>query len=74
MLDEATSALDADTEHQISAALRELAGEVTLIVIAHRLATIRDADQVLYLDHGHVKAVGPFEQVRAAVPDFDRQA
>lgn len=74
VLDEATSALDSETEHQISHALRALSGQVTLIIIAHRLATIRDADQVLYLDHGRAKAIGPFEHVRTAVPEFDRQA
>jgi len=74
VLDEATSALDADTESLISQTLDALAGQVTTIVIAHRLATVQNCDQVLYLAEGHLLASGTFEQVRRAVPDFDRQA
>jgi len=74
VLDEATSALDAETELAIIQTLAELEGEVTTITVAHRLATVRQADQVLYLDHGRVAAKGTFEEVRSQVHDFDRQA
>ena len=74
ILDEATSSLDGETEANISDALQGLRGEVTVIVIAHRLSTIRNADEVVYLDGGRILARGTFEQVRAAVPDFDSQA
>ncbi len=74
ILDEATSALDAETEHAVSKTLVDLEGEVTLIIIAHRLATIRHCDQVAYLEHGHIAAIGTFEEVRDRAPDFDRQA
>lgn len=74
VLDEATSALDAETERAIVAMLDELEGEVTTVTIAHRLATVMRADQLLYLEHGHVVAHGSFEQVRLQAPDFDRQA
>jgi ABC-type bacteriocin/lantibiotic exporter with double-glycine peptidase domain len=74
VLDEATSALDAETEHAVSKTLVDLEGEVTLIIIAHRLATIRHCDQVAYLDHGRMVAIGTFEEVRDRAPDFDRQA
>jgi len=74
VLDEATSALDAETEQAVSQTLVNLQGEVTLIIIAHRLATIRHCDQVAYLDHGRVAAIGTFEQVRDRAPDFNRQA
>lgn len=74
VLDEATSALDAETEQAIVRTLDELEGSVTTITIAHRLATVRRADQLVYLAHGKIVAQGTFEQVRAAVPDFDRQA
>ncbi len=74
ILDEATSALDAETERAIVQTLDELEGEVSTITVAHRLATVRRADQLLYLEHGRVAAQGSFEQVRAEVPDFDRQA
>jgi ABC-type multidrug transport system fused ATPase/permease subunit len=42
--------------------------------VAHRLATVRRADQLLYLQHGEVVARGTFEEVRSQVTDFDRQA
>lgn len=74
VLDEATSALDAETEHAVTQALESLEGEVTLIIVAHRLATIRNCDQVAYLQSGTLTALGTFTQVRAQVPNFDRQA
>lgn len=74
VLDEATSALDAETEVAITETLSALSGEVTLLVIAHRLATIRNCDYVAYLDQGRLRALGKFNDVRLAIPDFDRQA
>jgi ATP-binding cassette subfamily C protein len=74
VLDEATSALDGQTEMALSNSINELKGGVTVILIAHRLSTVRDADQVLYLSNGLEAACGTFEQVRSAVPDFDIQA
>jgi ABC-type multidrug transport system fused ATPase/permease subunit len=73
-LDEATSALDAETERDISETLSGLAGRVSLVVIAHRLATVRSVDQVAYLEEGRLLALDVFENVRRKVPDFDRQA
>jgi ABC-type multidrug transport system fused ATPase/permease subunit len=74
VLDEATSALDGETEAAISKAVQDLRGSVTVIMIAHRLSTVRNADLVVYMDRGQIKSIGTFEEVRAAVPDFDRQA
>jgi ABC-type multidrug transport system fused ATPase/permease subunit len=74
VLDEATSALDAETEQAITETLRELEGDVTTITIAHRLATIRFADEVVFMRHGVIQARGTFEEVRASTPDFERQA
>lgn len=74
VLDEATSALDAETESEIASTLLSMSGEVTTVTIAHRLATIRHCDQVVYLEHGRMVAAGSFEEVRRAVPSFDRQA
>ena len=74
VLDEATSALDAETEQAIIQTLSELEGKVTTITVAHRLATVRRADVLLYLQHGVVVASGTFDEVRNVVPDFDRQA
>ena len=74
VLDEATSALDGDTEVSISSDIQKLKGSTTVVLIAHRLSTVRDADLVLYMDKGEIVARGTFEEVRNAVPDFDRQA
>lgn len=74
ILDEATSALDVTTESEISEALLALKGNVTLVLVAHRLPTVRNADQVIYLDSGRIIAQGTFEEVRSKVPQFDKQA
>jgi ABC-type multidrug transport system fused ATPase/permease subunit len=74
VLDEATSALDSETERLVTDTLDALAGDVTLIVIAHRLATVRHCDQVIYLADGRITGSGTFAEVRIQVPDFDRQA
>jgi ABC-type bacteriocin/lantibiotic exporter with double-glycine peptidase domain len=73
-LDEATSALDGETEDSIKNALQQIRGEVSILIVAHRLSTVRNADQVIYLRDGRIEAVGTFEEVRNAVPDFDKQA
>ena len=74
VLDEATSALDGETEASISAAIDSLHGKTTVITIAHRLSTVRNSDQVVYIDKGEIVAVGTFNEVRSKVPDFDNQA
>lgn len=74
VMDEATSALDAEIENLVTQTIEELGSEVTTITIAHRLATIRRADTVIYLDRGRLVAQGTFEEVRTMVPQFDRQA
>jgi ATP-binding cassette subfamily C protein len=74
VMDEATSALDASTEDEITKTLLELKQEITLITIAHRLSTVREADRVYYLDKGRIEAEGTFEEVRSKVPNFDKQA
>lgn len=74
ILDEATSALDSETESAISTALDSLRGEVTLIVVAHRLSTIKVASRIVYIDGGWIKDIGTFEEIRERVPAFDLQA
>ena len=74
VLDEATSSLDSETENFITMSLAQLDKHVTKIVIAHRLATIRDADQVIYLEGGEVRAIGSFDALLQEVPDFLNQA
>ena len=74
VMDEATSSLDAQTEDNIAKAVNRAKENSLVIVVAHRLATVRRADLVIYLENGQVKAQGSFEEVRKLVPDFDSQA
>jgi ABC-type multidrug transport system fused ATPase/permease subunit len=74
VLDEATSSLDGETEASISDAIHALRGSTTVVIIAHRLSTVRNVDRVVYLSNGRVLATGTFDEVRKAVPDFDHQA
>ena len=74
VLDEATSSLDGETEASISDAIHALRVSTTVVIIAHRLSTVRNADKVVYLSNGRAIATGTFEEVRKAVPDFDHQA
>ena len=74
VLDEATSSLDGETEASITDAIHALRGSITVVVIAHRLSTVRDANIVVYLSGGKIIAKGTFDEVRKVLPDFDRQA
>ena len=68
----ATSALDNVTEHEIAATLAALQGSLTIVIVAHRLSTVRHADTLLFLKAGQVEAEGTFEEVRARSADFAR--
>ena len=74
VLDEATSSLDAENEFEITATIRKLPKSVTTITIAHRLSTVLDSDNVVYMSSGQVICTGSFDFVRNSVPNFDRQA
>jgi ATP-binding cassette, subfamily B, bacterial PglK len=74
VLDEATSSLDGETELKVSDAIKNLGKETTVILIAHRLSTVKDVDIVVYMADGKIRATGKFEEVRSKVADFDRQA
>jgi len=63
VMDEATAALDNETERQIVEAIKNLKGQKTLIVIAHRFTTVRNCDVIYKLDSGKIVAVGDFETV-----------
>jgi ATP-binding cassette subfamily B protein len=74
ILDEATSALDAKTERQFQEALKAATAGRTTFVIAHRLATIRDADEILVFDDGRIVERGGFDELVAAGGLFDSLA
>lgn len=74
ILDEATSSLDAQTESEINQSIYSLKGSVTVVIIAHRLSTARNADKVAYMTNGKIESLGSFEEVRKRIPDFDAQA
>ncbi len=74
VLDEATSSLDGVTESIITEAIQALKGDVTILLIAHRLSTVKESDVIHYLSGGKLLASGTFEEVRNAVPEFNLQA
>ena len=63
ILDEATSALDATTEAKVTAALNEVMTGRTTFVIAHCLATVRNATRILVFDRGHIVESGSFDEL-----------
>ncbi|MGV8918352.1 MAG: ABC transporter transmembrane domain-containing protein [Pseudomonas sp.] len=74
LLDEATSALDAQSEHLIQQALPSLMKGRTTLVIAHRLATVQNADRIAVIDQGHLVAIGTHQQLIATNPLYARLA
>lgn len=74
VLDEATSALDGQSESDISDSINDMRGQITVILIAHRLSTVKQADKVIYLENGKILSIGTFDEVRKNVPNFDKQA
>lgn len=70
VLDEATSALDNATEDEFFRAIREIGRDKTIVMIAHRLSTVRDCDVIHLLDHGRVIASGSYRELLATSPEF----
>ena len=71
VLDEATSNLDQATEHRIVETLGALQGDITMIVVTHRIASVRHCERVLYLEQGTVRALGSLDEIRAVAPGFE---
>lgn len=72
VFDEATSALDNETEHRITQTLAELRGRTTLVVVAHRLSTVRHCDRIVYLEEGRLEAIGTFDELSTTHAAFAR--
>jgi subfamily B ATP-binding cassette protein MsbA len=72
ILDEATSSLDAESESLVQAALANLMQNRTVLVIAHRLGTIRRANRIAVLEDGRITAIGPHEELLTTSPTYQR--
>lgn len=70
ILDEATSALDNKTEKGVISAIDYLKGKITLIIIAHRLSTVKKCDKIVVLSKGEIKAVGTYDELNEISSDF----
>ena len=74
VFDEATSALDNATEQSVMDAIEGLSSDLTILLIAHRLTTVRRCDTIVELEHGRVVAQGTYEQLLERSPSFRRMA
>ena len=70
ILDEATSALDNNTEKQVMNEIKKLEKDITLVMIAHRLSTVKECDSIILLEKGEIKAQGTFEELAKSNDDF----
>src|SRR5690606_27059476 len=70
VLDEATSALDSETEKNIQDQINELQGKLTILIVAHRLSTIRNANKVVMLEQGQIVDINSFEGLQDTSPRF----
>jgi ABC-type multidrug transport system fused ATPase/permease subunit len=73
VLDEVTSALDTETENFVMQHVQSLHGRATVIIVAHRLTTVQNADKVIYIEDGVVLGIGTFEELRQSLPQLRRQ-
>jgi ABC-type multidrug transport system fused ATPase/permease subunit len=70
LFDEATSALDNTTEHALVQAIEGLKGSHTLLLIAHRLSTVRNCDTLFFMEKGKITASGSYDQLLAEKREF----
>lgn len=73
VLDEATSSLDAETENSLTDFFTSISGQLSLIVVAHRLSTIKRIPRIMYMEDGQIRSIGDFESLREINSDFDKQ-
>jgi subfamily B ATP-binding cassette protein MsbA len=72
IMDEATSALDSETEWAIKESIEALHGKYTIISVAHRLSTIKNADEVVFMENGKILGIDTFERLSKQIPRFKR--
>jgi len=70
LFDEATSALDSVTEREVMDAIRGLTHSMTIVIVAHRLQTVRHADLIVHLEQGRIAGLGSYETLHATSPAF----
>jgi ABC-type multidrug transport system fused ATPase/permease subunit len=74
VLDEATSALDNETERSVMQAIEGLQRNLTILLIAHRLSTVRHCDTIAELEHGRIVAQAPYDKLLQCSQSFRRMA
>ncbi len=74
VMDEATAALDQETEKAFMDSIRKLSGDRTIIIIAHRLSTVKDCDIIFFLKNGTLSAQGTFDELLQTSPEFRQMA
>jgi len=72
LMDEATSALDSETEKAIQENIEALKGQYTIVIIAHRLSTVKTADQIMLLKQGQIERIGRFEEMLKGSASFKK--
>jgi len=72
ILDEATSSLDSETEKAIQDNIENLKGHYTILIVAHRLSTIKNANRIVYMNKGKISNIGDFSELISQVPNFKR--
>jgi subfamily B ATP-binding cassette protein MsbA len=72
IMDEATSSLDSETERAIQGNIDALKGHYTILIVAHRLATIKNADRVVLLSNGKIDSIGSFDQLKSSSKLFEK--
>jgi subfamily B ATP-binding cassette protein MsbA len=72
VMDEATSALDSETEKAIQASIDSLKGQYTIITIAHRLSTVKNADKIILLNRGEIEDIGSFNELMNSSDTFKK--
>jgi ABC-type multidrug transport system fused ATPase/permease subunit len=74
MFDEATSALDNVTEQEITRAIENLSGDKTILIVAHRLSTVRKCNRIIFMSEGHIISSGSYDELLANNKDFRKLA